>query len=180
MSWKNKLFSIRGRSTLMKSVLGIGSIKAKNLALTGKWRWCFLVEHNALWRKVISEIHGSDGGFMESFGSLAKPAGHGGGNQRVDQRAISLNNVINGILLNTLHDDKWVWSMNDSDSFSVKSLCVAIQNKMFYNNIAAPKFTWNSWIPRKVNIYVRRLALDRLPARSNLVRRGIQLDSSPC
>ncbi|GJY78320.1 RNA-directed DNA polymerase, eukaryota, reverse transcriptase zinc-binding domain protein [Tanacetum coccineum] len=93
---------------------------------------------------------------------------------------VSLNNVISGIVLDPLHDDKWVWSLNASESFSVKSLCVAIQNKMFYNNIAAPKFTWNSWVPRKVNICVWRLSLDRLPTRSNLVRQGIQLDSSSC
>ncbi|GJZ86987.1 RNA-directed DNA polymerase, eukaryota, reverse transcriptase zinc-binding domain protein [Tanacetum coccineum] len=283
-SWKNRLLSIGCRSTLTKSVLdgekkitwvcwnkvmsnikdgglGMGSIKAKNLALIGKWRWRFLVEHNALWRKVISEIHGSDGGFMESFGSVAKPSLWGSitkcckglqhfdisldtliqkkvmsGTQtsfwtdswikdcgplkvrfprlyalethksckvadrfinmngnwisrwswrrqptgRSEGDLVSLNNVITGIVLDPLHDDKWVWSLNDSESFSVKSLRVAIQNKMFYNNIAAPKFTWNSWVPRKVNICVWRLALDRLPTRSNLVRRGIQLDSSSC
>ncbi|GJU36754.1 retrovirus-related pol polyprotein from transposon TNT 1-94 [Tanacetum coccineum] len=50
--------------------LGIGSIKAKNMSLLGKWRWHYLNETGALWRKVISKIHGSDGGFevVSGFG----------------------------------------------------------------------------------------------------------------
>lgn len=91
-----------------------------------------------------------------------------------------MNHVISGTVFDPLHEDKWVWSLNDSESFSVKSLCVAIQNKLLNNHISVPNFTWNSWVPRKVNICVWRLALDRLPTRSNLIRRGIQLDSSSC
>ncbi|GJW95315.1 RNA-directed DNA polymerase, eukaryota, reverse transcriptase zinc-binding domain protein [Tanacetum coccineum] len=146
-SWKNRLLSIGGRSTLTKSVLG-------------KWRWRFLVEHNALWRKVISEIHGSDGGFMENFGSKKVMSGthtsfwtdswikdcgplkvcflrlyalkthksckvadrciNMNGNWisswswrrqptgRSEGDLVSLNNVITGIVLDPLHDDKWV------------------------------------------------------------------------
>jgi hypothetical protein len=46
--------------------LGVRSIKAKNLSLLGKWRWRFLNEKDTLWRKVISKIHGSDGGFDDN------------------------------------------------------------------------------------------------------------------
>lgn len=49
--------------------LGIGSIRAKNLALIGKWRWCFLIEDNSLWSKIIKHIYGSDGGFENHGGS---------------------------------------------------------------------------------------------------------------
>lgn len=52
--------------------LGVGSIKAKKLSLLGNWRWRFLNEKYALWRKVISKIHGSDGGFDVSRGSGRK------------------------------------------------------------------------------------------------------------
>nr|GEX28087.1 RNA-directed DNA polymerase, eukaryota, reverse transcriptase zinc-binding domain protein [Tanacetum cinerariifolium] len=106
--------------------------------------------------KVISEIHGSGGGFMDSNWSWRRqPTG------RLEGDLVSLNNVSSGIVLDPLHDDKWVWSSNAFESFSVKSLCVAIQNKMFYNNIAASKFTWNYWVPREVNICVCRLSLDQ-------------------
>ncbi|GJY12295.1 hypothetical protein Tco_0381604 [Tanacetum coccineum] len=46
-----------------KGGLGMGSIHAKNLGLLGKWKWRFLTEHDALWRLVISEFYGEDGGF---------------------------------------------------------------------------------------------------------------------
>nr|GEV99816.1 retrotransposon protein, putative, Ty1-copia subclass [Tanacetum cinerariifolium] len=90
--WKNNLLSIGGRLTLSKrrrffwgfkenekkivlvrwqkiladkkdGGLGVGSIKAKNLSLLGKWRWRFLNDKEALWRKVISKMYGSGGGF---------------------------------------------------------------------------------------------------------------------
>ncbi|GJU28730.1 putative RNA-directed DNA polymerase [Tanacetum coccineum] len=74
-SWKAKFLSIGGRLTLVKSVLGglgVGSLLAKNMGLLGKWKWRFLVEKNALWRMVIKDFYGIDGGFgtpYNSFGS---------------------------------------------------------------------------------------------------------------
>lgn len=46
-----------------KGGLGVGSIKAKNLGLIGKWLWRFHCEPNALWQKTIKELYGPDGGF---------------------------------------------------------------------------------------------------------------------
>lgn len=52
--------------------LGVGSIKAKNLRLLGKWYWRFKHEKKELWIKVISSIYGNDGGFNSSPTSLGK------------------------------------------------------------------------------------------------------------
>ncbi|GJW04928.1 DNA-directed DNA polymerase [Tanacetum coccineum] len=41
----------------------VGSILAKNMGLLGKWKWRFLVEKNALWRTMIKDFYGLDGGF---------------------------------------------------------------------------------------------------------------------
>jgi hypothetical protein len=38
--------------------LGIGSLQALNLSLIQKWRWRYVHNHNALWVKVVSSIHG--------------------------------------------------------------------------------------------------------------------------
>ncbi|PWA59083.1 RNA-directed DNA polymerase, eukaryota, Reverse transcriptase zinc-binding domain protein [Artemisia annua] len=46
--------------------LGVGSLLAKNLGLIGKWKWRFLNEKEALWRKVIKEFYGENGGFESS------------------------------------------------------------------------------------------------------------------
>ncbi|GJU37412.1 RNA-directed DNA polymerase, eukaryota [Tanacetum coccineum] len=39
---------------------------------------------------------------------------------------------------------------------------------------------WVKYIPIKINIFAWRARLDRLPTRSNLLRRGVVLDSSLC
>ncbi|GJX11722.1 putative RNA-directed DNA polymerase, eukaryota, reverse transcriptase zinc-binding domain protein [Tanacetum coccineum] len=43
--------------------LGVGSLHAKNLSLLGKWKWRFLSDDKGLWRVVINEFYGSEGGF---------------------------------------------------------------------------------------------------------------------
>ncbi|GJU30386.1 putative RNA-directed DNA polymerase, eukaryota, reverse transcriptase zinc-binding domain protein [Tanacetum coccineum] len=87
--WKANLLSIRGRLTLIKSILGslgiyylsifkvpnvvlrllekkrlgIGRLRSFNLALLQKWHWRFISNANALWVKVIKAFHGQEGGF---------------------------------------------------------------------------------------------------------------------
>nr|GEX28088.1 RNA-directed DNA polymerase, eukaryota, reverse transcriptase zinc-binding domain protein [Tanacetum cinerariifolium] len=214
-SWKNRLLSIGGRSTLTKSVLGVFlGYKRWSVTKPGLWegitKYCKGLQHfdisldslihkkvmsgaqTSIWTdswikkcgplkvrflrlyglethkscKVVNRFINMNGDWISNWYWRRQPTGRSEGD------LVSLNNVISGIVLDPLHNDKWVWSLNASESFSVKSLCVAIKNKMFYNNIAASKFTWNSWVPRKVNICVCRLSLDRLPTRSNLFRRG--------
>ncbi|GKD77254.1 putative RNA-directed DNA polymerase, eukaryota, reverse transcriptase zinc-binding domain protein [Tanacetum coccineum] len=43
--------------------LGIGSLKAFNLALLQKWRWRLVTNPDLLWVKLIKAIHGSEAGF---------------------------------------------------------------------------------------------------------------------
>ncbi|GKA49600.1 hypothetical protein Tco_0742673 [Tanacetum coccineum] len=51
--------------------MGVGCLHSKNLGLLGKWKWCFLTEENALWRIVIKDFYGVDGGFGSSVNSNA-------------------------------------------------------------------------------------------------------------
>ncbi|KAJ9549100.1 hypothetical protein OSB04_021643, partial [Centaurea solstitialis] len=50
--------------------LGVVSLNLKNKALLGIWR--FLVEKDAVWKDVISEIYGSDGGFFSTTSRVGK------------------------------------------------------------------------------------------------------------
>ncbi|KAL4572226.1 hypothetical protein LXL04_018996 [Taraxacum kok-saghyz] len=45
--------------------LGIGELDIMNKGLLGKWIWRFRKEKSALWVKIISSIHGADGGLLE-------------------------------------------------------------------------------------------------------------------
>ena len=55
--WENSLASFE------QGGLGIGSLKAFNLALLQKWRWRFTTNPELLWVKLITAIHGSEAGF---------------------------------------------------------------------------------------------------------------------
>lgn len=46
--------------------LNIGSLKASNMALIGKWWWRFRVDPKALWVRNIKSVYGEDGGFKEA------------------------------------------------------------------------------------------------------------------
>ena len=50
-------------ASLDKGGLGVGSLKAFNLALLLKWRWRFVNNPNALWTRLIKAIHGDQAGF---------------------------------------------------------------------------------------------------------------------
>ncbi|XP_071704786.1 uncharacterized protein [Rutidosis leptorrhynchoides] len=44
--------------------LNLGSLKAKNLALLGKWWWSFKIETDSLWVKIIRSLYGINGGLL--------------------------------------------------------------------------------------------------------------------
>nr|GEU51453.1 RNA-directed DNA polymerase, eukaryota [Tanacetum cinerariifolium] len=50
--------------------LGVGCLLSQNLGLLGKWKWRYLSEEHALWRMVIKEFYGADGGFNSPPNSL--------------------------------------------------------------------------------------------------------------
>ncbi|GJV97932.1 hypothetical protein Tco_1549509 [Tanacetum coccineum] len=56
IKWENIL------SSLEKGGLGVGSLKAFNLALLQKWRWRFVTQPNMLWVKLLKAIHGKESG----------------------------------------------------------------------------------------------------------------------
>ncbi|GKA61680.1 putative RNA-directed DNA polymerase, eukaryota, reverse transcriptase zinc-binding domain protein [Tanacetum coccineum] len=82
--------------------------------------------------------------------------------------------------LNADEANKWVWSLDSSGSFKVSTLTKRIQNIRLAEFITGDHHLWNSLVPRKVNIYVWRASLNRLPTRVNLDLRGINMASNLC
>ncbi|GJT27666.1 putative RNA-directed DNA polymerase, eukaryota, reverse transcriptase zinc-binding domain protein [Tanacetum coccineum] len=250
-SWKARCLSICGRLTLVKSVLGgsaedrniswvawkqimadrfmgglgIGSLLASNLSLLGKWWWRFHTEPDALWRQVISSIHGSCARLNSNRDSI-KGSGSSTrmwkdvwfGSQSLDQiypRLFSLaldkdcsvqqwvsatsenrdlwrrdlflgremedlenfDSVIMGL---SLQDgvDGWTWSLDTSGSFKVSILRSCIDSLDLSRS--DPVTIWNELIPKKVNIFFWRLTRNRLPTKTNLVDKGIDLHTVLC
>nr|GEU34211.1 RNA-directed DNA polymerase, eukaryota, reverse transcriptase zinc-binding domain protein [Tanacetum cinerariifolium] len=69
-------------------------------------------------------------------------------------------------------------SLNSLNTFTVSSMRFAIDSSILVSTIDIVK--WNKTLPIKINIHSWRLRKDRLPTRSNLDARGIDLDSLRC
>ncbi|GJX11957.1 putative RNA-directed DNA polymerase, eukaryota, reverse transcriptase zinc-binding domain protein [Tanacetum coccineum] len=73
-------------------------------------------------------------------------------------------------------EDTCVWSLGTDGTFSVKDARCIIDSKILPS--LAPSTVWDKNIPRKVNIFIWRLILDRLPHKLNLSSRGIDFRRS--
>ncbi|GJW06190.1 RNA-directed DNA polymerase, eukaryota, reverse transcriptase zinc-binding domain protein [Tanacetum coccineum] len=91
-----------------------------------------------------------------------------------------LNNLLMDIgSLNVEVDrDCVVSSLSTDGSYSVSFIRKHIDNCMIANSL--PCTRWCTIIPRKVNIFMWRMLLDRLPHRLNLSSRGLDIDSILC
>ncbi|GKC03638.1 RNA-directed DNA polymerase, eukaryota, reverse transcriptase zinc-binding domain protein [Tanacetum coccineum] len=75
-------------------------------------------------------------------------------------------------------NDSWMWTLNASTGFTVASTRSLIDA----NSLVVDSNTtrWNRSVPIKINIFLWRLALNKLPTRVNLDRKGIDIDSTLC
>ncbi|GJR02100.1 RNA-directed DNA polymerase, eukaryota [Tanacetum coccineum] len=71
-----------------------------------------------------------------------------------------------------------VWSLGSNGTFTVTEARNLIDQKMLPS--LAPSTTWGKNIPCKVNIFMWRLLLDRIPHRLNLSLRGMDIPAIYC
>lgn len=74
--------------------------------------------------------------------------------------------------------DSWQWSITHDDVFPVLNTCIHVDNAILPS--FSPSTRWSKILPRKVNIFIWRLLLDRLPNRLNLSSRGLEITSISC
>ena len=91
-----------------------------------------------------------------------------------------LNSLLSEIQHLTLSScpDSWKWSIGLDGLFSVGATRVFIDEQLLPSLNLATR--WNTCLPRKVNIFIWRIRLDRLPHRLNLSKRGLEIDSILC
>ncbi|GJW76619.1 RNA-directed DNA polymerase, eukaryota [Tanacetum coccineum] len=75
-------------------------------------------------------------------------------------------------------NDRYVWSLDNSGSFSVASLREVIDAKRYVGGKSSTR--WVKYVPIKVNVMAWKIKLDVIPTRINMSRRGIDLDSLSC
>ncbi|XP_071728854.1 uncharacterized protein [Rutidosis leptorrhynchoides] len=87
-----------------------------------------------------------------------------------------LNNLLSTIKL-TDKPDTWIWSLDKDGMFTTKKLASILDN----TKLATPQHTFktpkNKFLPQKINIFIWRLIYGRIPTRSELDKRNIDLNS---
>ncbi|XP_071712840.1 uncharacterized protein [Rutidosis leptorrhynchoides] len=73
---------------------------------------------------------------------------------------------------------RWSWSLTNDTGYSVSKTRSFIDDHVLPSALIYTM--WCSQIPRKINIFIWRLALDRLPTHQNLSRRGLEIESISC
>ena len=74
--------------------------------------------------------------------------------------------------------DRWTWSIDSDGLFTVSSTRSYIDHHLLPSLNMETR--WNKCLPRKVNIFIWRFRLDRLPHRLNLSKRGLDIASILC
>nr|GEV62280.1 hypothetical protein [Tanacetum cinerariifolium] len=85
--------------------------------------------------------------------------------------------LIEPVVLNS-HQDTWTWSLGVLKGYTVASVRSLIDLHFLGANLNATH--WNRSMPVKVNVFMWRAMLNKLPTRVNLDRKGIEVDSLLC
>ncbi|GJS76384.1 RNA-directed DNA polymerase, eukaryota [Tanacetum coccineum] len=126
----------------------------------------FALEEN----KVISVADKLHSSISSSF---RRPVRGGEEAQQLDQ----LSFILDSVSLSNM-DDRWYWDLNGDGVFLVKDVR-SLLDEVFLPKMDAPT-RWIKCIPIKVNVFVWKLSLDRLPTRSNLLSRNILVSDVAC
>ena len=98
------------------------------------------------------------------------------GGAEASQLALLQETIESSMLSNV--EDRWVWSLNGEGVFRVKDVRVLLDDSFLPNSPTATR--WVKHVPIKVNVFACKVFLDRLPTRSNLVHRGVQVSDHMC
>ncbi|GKD45707.1 RNA-directed DNA polymerase, eukaryota, reverse transcriptase zinc-binding domain protein [Tanacetum coccineum] len=169
-TWKANLLSIRGRLTL---------IKLWNSYTFWKDVWAgetpLFIRYNSLYRLeqdkdclIIDRINNGQWHWNWSKTNL--------GVRNLAYFRDMLNEI--GQVNIEVSEDTCVWSLGPKGTFTVKDAHNIIDQKTLPS--LAPSTTWDKTIPRKVNIFMWRLSLDRHPHRLNLSLRGMDIPAISC
>nr|GEZ35079.1 RNA-directed DNA polymerase, eukaryota [Tanacetum cinerariifolium] len=183
--------------------LDVSSYYEFNRAPLFKWVWRFISQDNSLWCRFITSMHGSQllklSPFHSSTWNTIIQEINVLKSQGVDLISHCKIRVENGMRTQFWNDtwvgdtqlrymflriyalevnkDRWVWDLNGEGVFRVKDLRNLLDESFLEDSTAT---RWVKSIPIKINVFARKVYLDWLPTRLNLIRRGVQVPCLSC
>nr|GEW42683.1 RNA-directed DNA polymerase, eukaryota [Tanacetum cinerariifolium] len=156
----NSEFVSMAACTGCEAGLGVGSLSDFNKALLLKWRWRLFNFPNSLW---VQEW------------DWCRPFTMGRSKTDFDNLIIDISNME---IDDLVESNTCVWSLSNDDYFLVNSVRKHIDEH--YLPSLFPCTRWYKMIPKKVNVFMWRMLLDRLPNRLNLSSCGLGIDLISC
>ncbi|GAU11374.1 hypothetical protein TSUD_343650 [Trifolium subterraneum] len=84
---------------------------------------------------------------------------------------------LSNIVLQVDIPDRWEWNLHSSHKYTVQSAYLHLTDHHGIVADEVDRFRWLKPVPLKVNIFIWRLFLNRLPTKINIHRRGLLDDS---
>nr|GEY98581.1 RNA-directed DNA polymerase, eukaryota [Tanacetum cinerariifolium] len=158
--------------------LGVSSFHALNRALLLKWVWRFISQDGSLWFRVIHALRkvrkGAELQQLEELSTLMDSVTL---SSSLDRWLEELSTLMDSVTLSSSLD-RWVCNLSGDGGFRVSIV------RNFLDTLLLPSFSestrWSKYVPIKINIFTWRARRDYLPTRSNLILRGISLETSMC
>jgi len=89
--------------------------------------------------------------------------------------------LLANVTLQVNREDKWLWTLENSNAFTVRSLYNFLTLQLHFELPVDVSSIWHKDVPLKVVVFAWHLFRDRLPTKDNLLRRGvINHDSRMC
>ncbi|GJW42685.1 RNA-directed DNA polymerase, eukaryota [Tanacetum coccineum] len=148
--WKVKTLSVGGRLTLLKSVLEFFLLE-KEKEITVASKLGLPSVDSSFRRQIRDGIE--------------------------RQQWMDLISVLDCVILSPTKD-RWICDLNGDGLFRVKDIRSSIDSILLPSDAISTR--WVKYVPIKINVFVWRARLDRLPTRVNLDRRGVIIDSVLC
>ncbi|GKA92822.1 RNA-directed DNA polymerase, eukaryota, reverse transcriptase zinc-binding domain protein [Tanacetum coccineum] len=180
-TWGAILSSVKRLNLNGIDLLALCTKKIGNGARTSFWNdpWCSSSPLKVRFPRIF--MLETDKGSMVSnrlnihnWSSILRRAPRGG---IESSQLVDLLSAISAINLSD-QPDSWVWSLNPAVGFTVASVRKLIDVNILVGSDSPTR--WNRSVPIKVNVFLWRLALNKLPTRVNLDRKGIDVDSTLC
>nr|GEU48147.1 RNA-directed DNA polymerase, eukaryota [Tanacetum cinerariifolium] len=94
-----------------------------------------------------------------------------------ESQLMELLQILSSVVLSPA-SDRWSWTLHGLGEYSVKSAREKIDKQTLA--AASSPTRWSKVLPIKINVFMWRMFLDRLPTRNNLVNRGVDVPSVLC